>query len=123
MKTVESGRCTDTNLSYVKGGNIFSIRTEYSGKITRSFRRLTVNELVEGSQGKRTTEVRQISYSTISADGNLSLWDGKNFGLKQVTREQFDEFNNSFGTLTEIPLDSAHTYKSIDEAYEAFIAQ
>ena len=123
VKTVGSGRCTDTNLSYVKGGNILSIRTEYSGQITRSFRKLLVNELLEGSQGKRRTELIQISYSTISADGNLSLWDGKNFGLKQVTREQFDEFNNSFGTLTAIPLDSAHTYKSIDEAYEAFVSQ
>ncbi|NBH36682.1 hypothetical protein D3Z58_25090 [Clostridiaceae bacterium] len=123
VKTLEGGRYTNTNLSYIKDGNTLSICTEYSGQITRSFRQLHVNELFDGNQGKRTTDLRQISYSTISADGNLYIWDGKNFGTKQVTRESFDEFNNSFGTFTEIPLDSAHTYKSIDEAYEAFVSQ
>ena len=66
----------------------------------------------------------QIGSSSANEDSSYSLI-GSEFrnGFEYVTKERFDEYNNRFGTLTEIPLDSAHTYKSIDEAYEAFIAQ
>ena len=40
-----------------------------------------------------------------------------------TTKEHFDEYNNSFGTFTEISFDSDHIYHSIEEAYEAYMAQ
>lgn len=121
VKSAESGTCT-SSLSYVKEGNLLSIYTEdYTGQITRSFKQLHVNERLHGNY--RATQFSQIAYSKI-VDGNLYIWEmGNGLVTEQVTRECFDEFNNHFGTLTEIPLDSAHTYKSVDEAYEAFIAQ
>lgn len=35
----------------------------------------------------------------------------------------YDDYNNSFGTVTEISLEYEDTYRSIDAAYEAYIAQ
>ena len=71
VKTLEGGRYTNTNLSYIKDGNTLSICTEYSGQITRSFRQLHVNELFDGNQGKRTTDLRQISYCIYGMEKTL----------------------------------------------------
>lgn len=97
-------------LSYLKGGNAVHITRDHDGMLDSMFYQLDKND---------TSIFHQIGSSTGPLlDGSYSI-----LGEANVSKARFDEYNNSFGTFTEIPLDSAHTYKSIDEAYEAFIAQ
>ncbi|NBH35884.1 hypothetical protein D3Z58_20645 [Clostridiaceae bacterium] len=107
-------------LFYLKGGNVFcryyeSTSAAVAPSFSRRFYKFDKNS---------EPMFNQIGASSANEDSSYSL-AGSEFrnGFEYVTKERFDEYNNRFGTLTEIPLDSAHTYKSIDEAYEAFIAQ
>ena len=92
-------------LYYAKGGNVLKILNNNTWE--------NFYQLDKSSTGL----LRQVGVSGVNLIGEYLVAGEK------VTKERHDEYVDSFGASTEIPMDFSHTYKTIDEAYQAFLAQ
>ncbi len=94
----------DYHLYYLKGGNVVSFQNENEKGFSKVDHESSWGFSSIGSSSRRN------NVYSIATRSNTS-------------KAIYDDYNNSFGTLTEISLEYEDTYRSIDAAYEAYIAQ
>lgn len=100
---------TTASFYYVKNGNVLCkyVNSDEAEDVEwRTFYRISNGSFEEIGSSSR---VRSNGYCTPSRS--------------DTSKVIYDDYNNSFGTLTEISLEYEDTYRSIDAAYEAYIAQ
>lgn len=95
-----------SHLYYLKGGNVVSFQ---SGGSKEFYQVDHENWLGRGFSLIGSSSRTDNSYSIATRS--------------DTSKAIYDDYNNSFGTLTEISLEYEDTYRSIDAAYEAYIAQ
>lgn len=112
--TVTKSLTTNTAILYVPGGNVLCFYRFYDN--------LFVEER-EFYQIMDKGSFEKIGYSeclSVIGSGNPGYSTSSRIG---TTKEIYDDYNNSFGVFEEISLDYNDTYRSIDAAFAAYLAQ
>lgn len=116
------------------------VLTFRSGKVTRFYESQEIYNLLYVPNGNTLCSYYHSSHSSnesrefyeINDNGSFnwigrSYFDGKSTyrtaNRSNTTKAVYDDYNNSFGTFTEISVDYDDTYRSIDAACAAYLAQ